>query len=118
MDLMREQMLRNGSIGPRDEQQAVLDKGGRLVWRRQVQQFCLFMTSICVAVTRCQGRHCKASAWMTLVQELYGSPLTWIVALCVSNQLLSPSERRLVRWGMQVLTMACDLALSDNPALP
>ncbi len=112
MDLMREQMLRNGSIGPRDEQQGILDMGGRLVWRRQVQQCRIFMTSlydavtrICDAVTRCQRKNCKASAWMTLVQELYGSPLTWIVAHCVSNQLLSPSERRLVRWGMQVLTV-------------
>ncbi len=47
MDLMREQMLRNGSIGPRDEQQ---DIKGSLVWCRQVQQFHRFMTIVCDAV--------------------------------------------------------------------
>ncbi len=59
MGLMREQMLRNGSIGPRDEQQGALHNGGRLVWRSQVQWCRLFMTSICDAVTRCRWRHCQ-----------------------------------------------------------
>ena len=47
----------------------------------------------------------QASASMTLVQELYGSPLTWIVALCASNQLLGSIERSLVKWGMHFLTV-------------
>ena len=44
----------------------------------------------------------QASALVTskLVQELYGSTLTWIVALCASNQLLGSIERSLVKWGM------------------
>jgi len=49
----------------------------------------------------------QASALVTskLVQELYGSTLTWIVALCASNQLLGSIERSLVKWGMHFLTV-------------